>query len=151
MKLHDLSPVPGSKKEKIRKGRGAGARRGEKTGSGTKGQKKRFKVPVYFEGGQTPLYRRLPKRGFTPLQRGPQTEVINVRSLNKFDDGETIDPRRLEEAGLISSTEHVKLLGDGSLEVSLTIEVHAASESAVQKVEDCDGTVKIISSTDTGS
>ncbi len=151
MRLHDLSPAPGSKKKKLREGRGAGARRGEKTGRGTKGQKKRFKVPIYFEGGQTPLYRRLPKRGFTPPERGPETEEINVRSLNQFDDGETVDPQLLNEAGLVNSTERIKLLGDGTLEVSLTVEVHAASSSAVEKVEACEGSVKIISSTGSGS
>jgi len=144
MKLHDLSPPDGSNEEARRKGRGRGAKQGESCGRGIKGQKKRNSVPIYFEGGQTPIYRRFPKRGFNHY-RSVQTETVNVKSLDDFDEGEEITPDRLETAGLINHTKQVKLLGDGELTVSLTVRLHDASEGAVDKVEDAGGSFEPIS------
>lgn len=145
MKLHDLSPDEGARPEGERKGRGRGANHGQKCGRGTKGQKKRNQIPVYFEGGQTPLYRRLPKFGFNPINR-TSNEEVNVGQLNYFDDGDTVTPEDLLEAGIADSTESVKLLGDGELEVSdLTVNVHDVSEGARDKVQSADGTVDILS------
>lgn len=144
MKLHDLSPDDGSKPEKDRKGRGRGSSSGQKCGTGTKGQKKRNKVPVYFEGGQTPIYRRLPKFGFNPINR-TEYEEVNVSQLNYFDEGDDVTPEDLFEANFVDSTEPIKLLGDGDLDVSsLTIEVHAVSSGAEEKVRDADGTVDLL-------
>ncbi len=143
MKLHDLSPTPGSKKKKTREGRGCGARRGESCGKGTKGQKKRFKVPPYFEGGQTPLYRRIPKRGFnSPARR--EYSVVNVDELNRFDEDQEITPELLAEEGLIRDPEAVKLLGRGEIDVALEIKVHAVSSGGREKVEKAGGSVTII-------
>lgn len=146
MNLHDLSPPEGSNQDSVRRGRGRGARRGEACGRGNKGQKKRSKVPIYFEGGQTPVYRRFPKRGFTSRSED-RTDVVNVRSLNQFDDGSEITPRELLEAGLINDGERVKVLGDGDLTVSVTLAVHAASEGARKKIESAGGELTLLSST----
>lgn len=144
MNLHDLKPPEGSRREKVRRGRGEAARRGEKSGRGTKGQKKRNTVHPYFEGGQTPIYRRFPKRGFNPRQR-TEYEEVNVRSLNRFEDGTTVGVDELYEAGLIDQRENVKLLGDGTLDVSLTVRVHRASKGGREKVEQAGGQVEIVS------
>ncbi len=149
MKLHDLSPAPGSKKKKLRKGRGRGARRGETAGRGTKGQKKRSNVPTYFEGGQTPIYRRLPKRGFRPPHKDRlPAEIVNISDLNRFPEAAEVTPRELLDAGLIGKAYPVKLLGDGELEVGLTVRVHAASESASRKVEKAGGNLQLLISPD---
>lgn len=143
MKLHDLSPAEGSRKDSIRRGRGGASRRGEKAGRGTKGQKKRNQVPVYFEGGQTPLYRRLPKRGFNPVDR-TEYQVVNISQLNQFDDGDEISIEDLSEQGFVKEDQPVKLLGDGELEIeSLTIHVDAVSRSARQQLEDASGIVEL--------
>lgn len=144
MNLHDLSPPEGSRKEKKRDGRGDAAPGGEKAGRGTKGQKKRNTVPVYFEGGQTPFYRRVPKRGFNRHQRTVVQEV-NVESLNRFQDDEEIGPAELREHGLIDAQGPIKLLGKGVLEQSLIIRVHAVSSGAREKVEEAGGSVELIS------
>lgn len=145
MKLHDLSPPEGSKQKKERQGRGCGARRGESCGRGIKGQKKRFKVHSYFEGGQTPLYRRIPKRGFNRGSAGKTYEVVNVDQLNRFDEDEEITPEDLKNIGLVENVEPVKLLGRGNLEVALEIMVHDVSAGAREKVEEAGGAVEIIS------
>lgn len=145
MNLHDLSPSEGSQSEKQRRGRGRGSPHGESAGRGTKGQKKRSKVPLYFEGGQTPFYRRVPKRGFNRHRRRALQEV-NVQSLNRFDDDRELTPEDLREAGLTDADSPVKLLGKGSLEVSLTVHVHAVSSGAREKVEQAGGTVELIPS-----
>ncbi len=145
MKLHDLSPPEGSNEESIRKGRGRGARQGEFAGRGIKGQKKRNTVPIFFEGGQTPIYRRFPKRGFNHHQ-SVTTEIVNVQSLNVFDEEDEVTPKDLADAGLVNSTARVKLLGDGELNVSLSVQVDDASEGAVEKVEDAGGSFESLSS-----
>ncbi len=150
MNLHDLSPAPGSKKEKVRRGRGLAAGRGQRGGRGEKGQTKRSKVPEYFEGGQTPLYRRIPKRGFTSLKEGLRPQIVNVDKLNKFEAGTEVTPELLRKEGLIKSEGPIKLLGRGSLEVDLTIKVDAVSSSARNKVEEAGGKVEIISGQDRG-
>jgi large subunit ribosomal protein L15 len=146
MELHDLSPAEGSKPEGQRKGRGVGSSDGERGGRGTKGQKKRNSIPIYFEGGQTPIYRRIPKLGFN--SRKPVIyEEVNVQSLNGYEDGEELTPEKLKNDGLIEETEPVKLLGKGELEVeSLTVTVHAVSDGARSKVENSNGTVNVVDS-----
>ncbi len=144
MKLHDLSPAAGSNDDKIRKGRGCGARKGEKCGLGNKGQKKRSQVPIYYEGGQTPIYRRFPKRGFTPPGGKVRPQIVNVKSLERFEANTEVTPELLKENGLIRDTEEVKLLGDGKLETTLTVSVHQVSEGARQKVESAGGEVELL-------
>ncbi|MFP4686625.1 MAG: 50S ribosomal protein L15 [bacterium] len=150
MNLHDLSPAPGSKKGKVRRGRGLAAHRGQTGGRGEKGQKKRSKVPAYFEGGQTPLYRRLPKRGFTSLNEKSRPQVVNVDKLNKFESGTEVTVELLRENGLIKGSGPVKLLGRGSLEVELTVCVDSASASAREKVEEAGGRVELLTGRDRG-
>lgn len=145
MKLHDLSPPEGSNEDAERKGRGRAHGSGESCGRGNKGQKKRNTIPIYFEGGQTPIYRRFPKRGFNAHQ-DQETEEVNVGSLNSFSSGETISPDDLLQSGLVNSTEDVKLLGDGDLETDLTVEVHAASEGARKKVQEAGGSIELLTS-----
>lgn len=145
MKLHDLSPPEGSNQDKERKGRGRGNGSGETCGRGNKGQKKRNTIPLYFEGGQTPIYRRFPKRGFNAHQ-SVTTEEVNVGSLNQFESGSSVDPGDLLERGLVESTDRVKLLGDGELEVELSLEVHAASDGAQEKVQEAGGSIELLSS-----
>jgi large subunit ribosomal protein L15 len=145
MKLHDLSPPEGSNEDGLRKGRGRGAKQGEFCGRGIKGQKKRNQIPIYFEGGQTPIYRRFPKRGFNHHQ-SVEVEIVNVGSLNDFDDGSEVTLEKLEKQGLVNDTEQVKLLGDGTLDSSLTVRVHDASEGAVETVENAGGTVETVTS-----
>lgn len=148
MNLHDLSPDAGSRTKSIRVGRGSGGRRGESCGRGEKGQKKRNTVHPYFEGGQTPLYRRVPKFGFNP-PNSTTVEVINLYQLNRFDDGETVDVQRLQEEGLVDGNEAVKLLGDGNLDVEeLTIQVHEWSSSAQEALEQADGDVEPLNDRD---
>ncbi len=143
MNLHDLKPDPGSNKKKIRRGRGRGARRGESAGRGNKGQKKRSKVPSYFEGGQTPIYRRFPKRGFNRTST-ETVEEVNVGSLNRFDGGATVAPEDFLQQGLINALSPVKLLGDGELDVALTVQVHRVSDGARKKVTSAGGTVELL-------
>lgn len=144
MKLHDLSPPEGSNEDGERKGRGRANGSGESCGRGNKGQKKRNTVPIYFEGGQTPIYRRFPKRGFN-AHRAVETAEVNVGSLNRFDSGDTVTPEEFEESGLVNSTERIKLLGDGELEVELSIEVHDASDGAREKVQESGGSLELLS------
>lgn len=144
MNLHDLSPSDGSKKEKKRPGRGRGSSHGESCGRGIKGQKKRSKVPLYFEGGQTPLYRRVPKRGFNRHQRRTVQE-LNVKALNRFEEGRELTPDDLREAGLVTGDDPIKLLGKGRLDVSVTVRVHDVSSGAREKVQEAGGSVELIS------
>ena len=144
MELHDLKPAPGSKKRKIRVGRGEGGRRGKTAGRGTKGTHARSKVRVGFEGGQIPLNRRVPKlRGFV----NPNKEyfaLINVEGLNEFAAGSNVGPEELRAKGLIKSRGRVKVLGNGDLLTPLTVRAHAFSVGAVEKIESAGGTVEVI-------
>lgn len=146
LRLHDLQPAPGSKKRKIRVGRGEAGRRGKTAGRGTKGQKARSKVPAWFEGGRTPIHRQLPQlKGF----KNPNKVVfnpVNVGDLDRFDAGTEITPDLLRSSGLAKKKGPIKVLGNGELETALTVKVHAASGSARSKIESAGGTVELIES-----
>ncbi len=146
MKLHELRPAPGAKKRETRVGRGIGSGLGKTSGRGHKGQKARSgggKGPG-FEGGQTPLYRRLPKRGFKNIFKVEYT-VVNVGALNGFQDGATVTPESLSEAGIISGLKQpIKILGDGKLEKKLVVKAHKFSRSAVESIEELGGKAEVI-------
>lgn len=145
MKLHHLKPAAGSRKRRIRVGRGEAGRRGKTAGRGTKGQKARSKVRPGFEGGQTPLQRRLPKlKGF----RNPNQEtysVVNVERLAEFDAGSTITPEDLRSRGLVKQRGRIKVLGQGELDRALTVHAHAFSLGAVEKINAAGGSVEVVS------
>ena len=146
MELSNLRPAEGSKhKSNFRKGRGHGSGNGKTAGYGHKGQKARSGAPrPGFEGGQMPLYRRLPKRGFTNINRVEYAEV-NLSTLNRFEDGATVDVEALLEAKVIKEVlGGVKILGRGELNKKLTVKANAFSESAKQKIEACGGTCEVI-------
>lgn len=144
--LDRLAPRPGARK-RHRRPRGPGCGFGKTAGRGTKGQGKRSpgrETPLYFEGGQMPIVRRLPKRGFRPIAR-VEAEVINVGALARFGDGASVDPKALAARGLIpGSGAPVKLLAEGEPPRNLKIAVHRASAAARQKVEAAGGQVEII-------
>ena len=148
MRLEDLRPAPGAKKRRKRVGRGPGSGHGKTSTKGHKGHKARSGGGKYggFEGGQMPLYRRLPKRGFLPPGGKTEYAVVNLKSLAVFGAGATVDPDGLVEAGLIKKSERsrVKLLGDGDLPHALTVRVHAVSESARQKIEAAGGGIDLL-------
>ena len=144
MQLHHLKPAEGSKKRKIRVGRGEGGRRGKTAGRGTKGLKARSKVRQGFEGGQTPLQRRIPKlKGFNNPNRVEFT-VVNVERLGDFDAGATVTPEELREAGLVKKRGKVKVLGQGDLEVALTVKAHAFSIGSADKIKAAGGSIELI-------
>lgn len=146
MKLHELKPAPGARKKPTRKGQGIGSGLGKTAGRGHKGQKARSGGGVRpgFEGGQMPLQRRLPKRGFTNIFK-KEIIAINVDALNRFDNGATITPEVLKEAGVIKKiADGIKILGNGELEKSLTVKAHAFSKSAADKITAAGGTVEVI-------
>jgi large subunit ribosomal protein L15 len=144
MKLHHLRPPEGSKKRKIRVGRGESGRRGKTAGRGTKGLKARSKVRRGFEGGQMPLQRRMPKlRGFRNPNRVEYT-VINVERLNDFDAGTTVTADDLRMRGLVKHRGKVKVLGEGDIDRALTIKAHAFSLGAVEKIKAAGGSVEVI-------
>lgn len=144
MQLHHLRPAKGSKKRKIRVGRGEAGRRGKTAGRGTKGLKARSKVRQGFEGGQTPLQRRIPKlKGFRNPNRVEYT-VVNVERLSKFTDGTTVTPGDLRDAGLVKQRGRVKVLGQGDLDVALTVKAHAFSGGAVDKITAAGGSIELI-------
>jgi large subunit ribosomal protein L15 len=146
MKLSELSPTPGSVKEAKRKGRGIGTGNGKTAGRGSKGQKARAggNIRAGFEGGQMPLVRRIPKRGFNNQFAKP-LEFVNVSSLNVFDDGAVIDTQALLNAGIISKCKYgVKILGNGELCKKLTVCVSAFSEAAKEKIEAAGGKTEVV-------
>jgi len=144
MKLHHLKPAEGSKKKKIRVGRGESGRRGKTAGRGTKGQKARGTVRPGFEGGQMPLQRRLPKlKGFKPRNKEVFT-VINVERLEEFDSGATVTPDVLRDLGYINKRGRVKVLGEGELTKKLSIHAHAFSLGAVEKIKAAGGDVNVV-------
>lgn len=144
LKLHHLSPAPGSKKKKIRVGRGESGRRGKTAGRGTKGLKARSKLRPGFEGGQTPLAMRLPKlKGFTNVNK-EHYAIVNVASFEAFDKGSEVTPESLRERGLIKRKGLVKVLGEGDLDKALTVKAHAFSASAKAKIEAAGGSVEIV-------
>ena len=145
--LDRLSLRPGARHRPKRIGRGPGTGLGKTGGRGMKGQGKRSagrQTPVWFEGGQMPLVRRLPKRGFTNIHR-KRVEIVNLRDLARFGEGATIDVAFLAKSGLVrDSGAQVKLLGDGDAPQGVTVKVHRASTSARRKVEEAGGTVEIL-------
>lgn len=146
--LHELSPTPGSRRDRKRVGRGPGSGTGKTAGRGQKGQKARSggSIAVGFEGGQMPLHRRIPKRGFHNLNR-VEYQVVNVRDLDGLE-GE-VTPQALRAAGLIGSLRKpVKVLGSGEIETALTVKVHAFSGSARTKIEAAGGTVEVLGGED---
>jgi len=145
MKLNELNADPGSRPSGKRKGQGIATGNGKTGGRGHKGQKSRSggKVARGFEGGQMPLIRRVPKRGFTPLKDN-DFQVVNLDGLNKFEDGAVVDAAALYEAGLVrSAVDRIKLLANGELSKKLTISVTAASVQAAAKVEAAGGTLNL--------
>lgn len=144
LKLHNLSPAPGSKKKKIRVGRGEGGRRGKTAGRGTKGLLARNRLRPGFEGGQTPLAMRLPKlKGFKNPNK-EQFAIVNLASLEVFEAGSEVTPETLRERGLIRHRGLVKVLAEGDLDKALTVKAHAFSASARDKIEKAGGTVEVI-------
>ena len=147
MKLHELSPQEGSVKEKFRKGRGAGSGNGKTAGKGHKGQNARSGGGVRpgFEGGQLPLYRKLPKRGFNNYRFGTKYAVINVHSFNKFNDGDVVDCAALLASGVISKCfDGIKVLGEGELTKKLTVKAAVFSASAKEKIEAVGGKTEVV-------
>ena len=146
MKLHELSPAPGSKKTRTRVCRGIGSGLGKTSGRGMKGQKSRSGggVRTGFEGGQMPIYRRLPKRGFKNVFAKEYAEV-NVSSLNQFDDGVTVDPVALVEAGIIKNVlDGIRILGNGELTKKLTVKANGFTKTAESKITAAGGKVEVI-------
>ena len=144
MNLHELSPAAGSNTKAYRKGRGAGSGNGKTAGRGHKGQWARSGggVRVGFEGGQMPLARRSPKRGFHNIF-AKRLESVNVSALEKFEDGAVVDAKALLEKGILSKCEYgVKILGNGSLTKKLTVQASAFSASAKEKIEAAGGKVE---------
>ena len=142
--LSNLRPPRGSRHRKVRVGRGIGSKLGKTSGAGNKGQKSRkgFSRRPGFEGGQMPLHRRIPKRGFhNPFAR--EFAVLNVEMLNAFSAGEVVTPETLAARGLVRHAgRQIKILGDGHLKAALTVRAHAFSQSAVDKITRAGGQVE---------
>lgn len=139
MKLNELKPAAGSRSKRLRKGRGLSSGHGFTSGRGTKGQKAHGKTRLGFEGGQMPLYRQIPKRGFTNINR-KEYAIVNLASLNKFDDGTEVTPQLLMESGLVKNLKSgIKILGSGKLEKKLTVKANKFSASAVSAIEAAGG------------
>ena len=144
MKLHHLKPAPGSKKRKIRVGRGEAGRRGKTAGRGTKGLKARSTVRRGFEGGQMPLQRRIPKlKGFRNPNRVAFT-VVNVERLTEFEAGTTVTPQDLRDRGLVKHHGPIKVLGEGEIDRSLTVQAHAFSLGAAEKIKAAGGSIEVV-------
>ena len=146
MKLHELRAPEGATRAPKRKGRGTGTGNGTTAGRGMNGQKSRSGggVRLGFEGGQMPLYRRIPKRGFKNIW-GTEYTVLNVSELNRFEDGATVTPETLKEAGLAKQVKDgIKILGNGDLEKNLTVQAHKFSKTAVEKIAAAGGKAEVI-------
>ena len=146
MKLHELSPAPGSNKASFRKGRGAGSGNGKTAGKCHKGENARSGggVRIGFEGGQMPLSRRLPKRGFNNIF-AVRYAAVNVADLNKFEDGAVVDAEALKASGVLKKTlDGVKILGNGELSKKLTVKAAKFSTSAKEKIEQAGGKAEVI-------
>jgi large subunit ribosomal protein L15 len=144
--LSNLKPPRGSRHRKVRVGRGMGSKMGKTSGAGNKGQQSRrgYSRRPGFEGGQMPLHRRLPKRGFkSPFRKS--FAVVNVETLNAFPTGETVTPEILSQLGVVHGRyDGLKILGDGELTVALTVHAHAFSKSAQEKITGAGGTIEIL-------
>lgn len=146
MKLHEMKPVEGARKERNRVGRGMASGNGKTSGRGHKGQKARSGggVRLGFEGGQLPLFRRLPKRGFTNINRKDYA-IVNLDQLNRFEDGTEITSALLIETGVVSNEKSgIKVLGNGELSKKLTVKAHKFSASAKEAIEGKGGTTEVI-------
>ena len=146
MKLHELKYTEGARQDNFRRGRGHGSGNGKTAGKGHKGQNARSGggVALGFEGGQTPIYRRIPKRGFTNVNR-VEYAIVNVEQLNRFENGVEVSPELLIEAGLVKKEYNgIKILGVGTLEKKLTVKAHKFSKSAVTLIEQAGGKVEVI-------
>ena len=145
MRLNDLAPAPGAHKSRKRIGRGVGSGWGKTAGRGSKGQNSRSGGGVRpgYEGGQMPIHRRLPKRGFTNIFKKTYA-VINIRDLAKMESGSVVDEAVLVRAGLVKGRrDGVKLLGQGDIDIPLTVKIDLVSQSARQKIESAGGTVEV--------
>lgn len=146
MKLHELKAAEGSRQERKRKGRGIGSGNGKTAGKGHKGQNARSGGGVRpgFEGGQTPLFRRLPKRGFTNINRKDYA-IVNLDTLNRFEDGTEVTPALLIETGIVSKEKAgIKILAKGKVEKKLTVKAHKFSSTAVEAIEAAGGKTEVI-------
>ncbi|MBU0986097.1 MAG: 50S ribosomal protein L15 [Proteobacteria bacterium] len=146
MKLNELSPPSGSRRPRKRLGRGVGSGQGKTAGKGTKGQNSRSggNVRPGFEGGQNPIHRRLPKRGFTNIFK-KKIEIINIRDLAELESGSMVDETVLVGLGLVKGRrDGIKLLGHGEINIPLTIKVNEASKSAREKVEAAGGKIEVL-------
>jgi large subunit ribosomal protein L15 len=146
MKLHELRPAEGATKNRKRLGRGVGSGWGKTAGRGTKGHNSRSGGGVRpgFEGGQMPIHRRLPKRGFTNIFK-KEIAIINVGDLARFDAGSIVNEATLVQSGLLKGQrDGIKLLGNGTIDIALTVQINAVSRSAKEKIEAAGGTVEVI-------
>ena len=146
MKLHELKPSEGSRKERNRVGRGIGSGNGKTSGKGHKGQNARSGggVRLGFEGGQNPLARRLPKRGFTNIHR-KEFAIVNLDALNRFDEGTEVTPELLIESGAVSNERAgIKILAKGKIEKKLTVKAHKFSSTAKEAIEAAGGTTEVV-------
>ena len=146
MKLHELNSLPEAKRRKI-VGRGPGSGMGKTSTRGEKGQRARSGVSIkpWFQGGQSPIYRRIPKRGFNNANFTVRYAIINLSDLNRFNDGDTVTLELLKEMGIIKKElSGLKVLGNGNLEKKLTIKANRFSSKAVSKIEDGGGTAEVI-------
>jgi large subunit ribosomal protein L15 len=146
MKLHELNPAPGSKTDRKRVGRGVGSGWGKTAGRGTKGQNSRAGGGVRpgYEGGQMPIHRRLPKRGFTNLF-AKRYAIINVRDLSRFESGSVVDEAALVRQRLVKGRrDGIKLLGQGEIDFPITVKVHKISQQARTKIEAVGGSVEVL-------
>ncbi|WP_028273299.1 50S ribosomal protein L15 [Atopococcus tabaci] len=146
MKLHELKPAEGSRKRRNRVGRGSSSGNGKTSGRGHKGQKARSGggTRLGFEGGQTPLFQTLPKRGFTNINR-KEYAIVNLKTLNRFEEGTEVTPALLVETGVIKDEKAgIKVLGNGSIDRKLTVKANKFSNAAKEAIEAAGGTIEVI-------
>ena len=144
MKLNELKPAEGSRQVRNRVGRGTSSGNGKTAGRGQKGQKARGKVRLGFEGGQMPLFRRMPKRGFKNINR-VEYAVVNIEKLNKFEDGTEVTPTLLVESGIVKNgKDDIKILGNGELKKKLTVKANKFSASAKSAIEAAGGQAEVM-------
>ncbi len=146
MKLHELKPAEGSRKKRNRVGRGMASGNGKTSGRGHNGQNSRSGggVRLGFEGGQLPLFQRLPKRGFTNINR-KEYAIVNLETLNRFEEGTEVTPELLIETGIVSNEKSgIKILGNGTLEKKITVRAHKFSASAKEAIEKAGGQVEVV-------
>lgn len=146
MKLHDMKPAEGSRKKRKRVGRGMSSGMGKTSSRGHNGQNSRSGggVRLGFEGGQIPLFQRLPKRGFTNINR-KEYAIVNLDTLNRFDEGTEVSPELLIESGIVSNAKSgIKILGNGTLEKKITVKAHKFSASAKEAIEKAGGQTEVV-------